>query len=166
MKKHIIIILLILSALPACHKVEYNGQSGKILHKRYDPALNINYVMGDVEQTWDTLRFDLDQDGTTDLKICFQYETPYIIASKDWELSVANDLYINQVGWWSRDFQVFGGQMNAICVRRTVDNDYCYGWLDAYATQGSEGQVDVIRFYLRETCYCTCPNYPLKWGEK
>jgi len=166
-KSTLALLLLMIVVATACKKVEYNGQTGKILHKTYSPALNINYVMNSEEQYWDTLKLDLDQDGATDLKICFQYETPYIIGSKDWELSVAgDDLYINQVGWWSRDYHVYCGQMNAICVRHNIDDDYCYGWLNAYATQGSNGQVDVIRYYLRETGYCTCPNYPLKWGEK
>lgn len=165
MRKNVcVFILLIASVLTACKKVEYNGQTGKILHKAYSPALNINYVMNGEEQHWDTLKLDLDQDGATDLKICFQYDTPYIIGSKDWELSATYDGYISNVNWWSRDYQVFGAI--PICVRHTIDDDYCYGWIDAYSTIGSEGQVDAIRFYLRETAYCTCPNYPLKWGEK
>ena len=152
--------------ISACHKVEYNGQTGKILLKKYDPALNINYIMDDVEQTWDTIRLDLDQDGSTDLKICFQFDTPYIIGSEEWEISVANDLDICSVSWWSRDYPVYWGGVKAICVRHTLDDGYCYGWIDAYSTIGSEGQVDAIRFYLRETGYCTCIDYPLQWGEK
>lgn len=166
-KPRLVIVLLLIIVATACKKVEYNGQTGRIFHKTYSPALNINYVMNDEEQHCDTLKLDLDQDGATDLKICFQYDTPYIIGSKDWELSVAyDDLYINQVGWWNRDYHVYLSQMNAICVRHTIDDEYCYGWIDVYTTIGSEGQVDAIRFYLRETAYCTCPNYPLKWGEK
>ncbi len=159
-------ILLALGVLTACHKVNYNGQTGKILHKKHNPALTISYVMDTVAQTWDTLRLDLDQDNTTDLKICFQYDTPYIIGSKDWELSVAADVYISEVNWWSRDYPVYWGQVLPICIRHTTEEGPCYGWLDCYSTIGSEGQVDAIRFYLRETAYCTCPNYPLKWGEK
>lgn len=164
-KPRLVIVLLLIIVATACKKVEYNGQTGRIFHKTYSPALNINYVMNDEEQHWDTIKLDLDQDGATDLKICFQYDTPYIIGSKDWELSVAyDDLFINQVDWWSRDYHAL--LASAICVRHTVDEGYCYGWLDCYATIGSEGQVDAIRFYLRETGYCSCPNYPLKWGEK
>lgn len=166
MRKCIIISLLILCGLTACHKVEYNGQTGTILHKEYDLALNINFILNNEEQHWDTINLDLDKDNVTDLKICFQYDTPYIIGSKDWELSVAYDLNISEVGWWSRDYHVYCGSIKAICVRHTLDDGYCYGWIDAYSTKGSEGQVDAIRFYLRETAYCTCPNYPLKWGEK
>lgn len=170
MKRTLIITmasLAILCLMAACHKVEYNGQTGKILHKEYSPALNINYILYDGEQNWDTIRLDLDRDDVTDLKICFLYETPYIIGSKDWELSVVfEDQIDSNLTWWSRDYQVHGAQLLPICVRHTVDEGYCYGWLDCYATLGSEGQIDAIRFYLRETAYCTCPGYPLQWGEK
>ena len=152
--------------LSACHKVEYGGQTGKILHKKYDPALNINYIMDDVEQHWDTIKLDLDLDDVTDLKICFFYETTYIIGSSDWELSLTTDDDISGVNWWSRDYHLYWGHVSTICIRHTTEEGPCYGWLDCYATKGSEGQVDAIRFYLRETAYCTCPNYPLKWGEK
>ena len=158
---------LFLALFSSCHKVGYNGQTGKILLKEYDPALNINYIMYDGEQYWDTIKLDLDKDNVTDLRICFQYNTPYIIGSKDWEISeTVSDQAISDVGWWSRDYPVYWGSVKAICVRHTLNDGYCYGWIDAYATRGSEGQVDAIRFYLRETGYCTCLNYPLKWGEK
>ena len=49
-------IAAVLCCLSACHKVEYGGQAGKILHKKYDPALNINYIMADVQQHWDTIK--------------------------------------------------------------------------------------------------------------
>ena len=151
----------------ACHKVEYGGQAGKILHKKYDPALNINYIRDDdVEQTWDTLKIDLDKDGFSDLKFYFFYETVLIETANDWEISVTTEGYMSDLYWWRRDYHVSCGLIAALCVRHTVNEGYCYGWLDCYSNIGSDGQVDAIRFYLRETAYCTCPNYPLKWGEK
>ena len=153
--------------LAACHKVEYGGQAGKMMHKKYDPALNINYIRDDdVEQTWDTIKIDLDKDGTSDLKIYFFYETALIETAMDWEISVTTDGYMSDLDWWSRDYHVLWGHVAALCVRHTVNEGYCYGWLDCYSTLGSEGQVDAIRFYLREHAYCSCVNYPLKWGEK
>lgn len=162
-----ILSLVMLCLMAACHKVEYNGQTGKIEHKKYNPALNINYIMHDGEQNWDTIRLDLDKDNNPDLKICFQYDAPYIIGSEKWELSASDDEQIaSDLLWWNRDYHVYWGRMHAIYVRHTTDEGFCYGWIDAYATRGSEGQVDAIRFYLRETAYCSCPDYPLKWGEK
>lgn len=169
MKKPITIIsLLILSVLTACHKVEFNGQTGKILHKKYNPALTISYIYDNVEQTWDTLRIDLDQDKETDLKIYFEYEKPYIRAMQGWEICKLNDNnpYISLATWWERGLHVFYGSYPAIGLRHQTDEGYYYGWLDCYSTMGSEGQVDAVRFYLRETAYCTCLDYPLQWGQK
>ena len=168
MKKIALVLSIVagLCCLSACHKVKYEGQTGKILHKKYNPALNINYIMDDVEQTWDTLKIDFDQDGNLDLKIYFFYETAYIIASQNWELSLTTDGDISGVNWWNKDYHVYWGRVSTICLRHTTDEGPCYGWMDCYSTLGSEGQVNAIRFYLCETAYCTCPNYPLKWGEK
>ena len=159
-------IAVVLCCLSACHKVNYEGQTGKILHKKYNPALNINYIMDDVEQHWDTIKLDLDRDNATDIKICFFYDKTYIIGSSDWELSLTTDGDISGVNWWSRDYQLLWGHLSTISIRHTTDEGPCYGWMDCYSTLGSEGQVNAIRFYLCETAYCTCPNYPLKWGEK
>ncbi len=168
MNKRLFILMGILSVclLSACHKVEYEGQTGRIYHKEYNPALNINYILDTVAQTWDTIRIDLDKDNETDLKICFQYDIPYIIALKDWELSVTTDGNISSLSWWSKDHYVFMGHISAFCLRNNTEEGPCYGWMDCYTNRGSEGQIDAIRFYLREIAYCTCPNYPLKWGEK
>ena len=162
-----LVITLIISCLSSCHKVEYGGLTGKILHKKYNPALNINRIRdNEPEQVSDTLKIDLDEDGSHDLKLYFFYEQVCIEAANDWELSVTTDGYMNTLNWWNRDYRVLWGHLVPLCVRHSVDEGYCYGWLDCYSTLGSEGQVDVIRFYFRETGYCTCPNYPLKWGEK
>ena len=112
--------ILCVSLLSACHKVEYEGQTGRIYHKEYNPALNINYILDTVAQTWDTIRIDLDKDNETDLKICFQYDTPYLIALKDWELSVTTDGNISSLNWWSKDYHVFMGHITAICLRNNT----------------------------------------------
>ncbi len=90
MKKTTIVYLvaLFIGCLSACHKVEYGGQTGKILHKKYDPALNISYSYADSVQSWDTLYIDLDQDKTTDLKVYFEYDIPFIQAMKDWQICI------------------------------------------------------------------------------
>ena len=61
---------------------------------------------------------------------------------------------------------VFYDSVHPIAVVHNTEDGVYYGWLDAYSFLGSDGQERVIRFYLRETSYCTCLNYPLKWGEK
>ena len=157
-----------LCCFSACHKVEYNGQTGKILHKKYDPALNINYSYSESEQTWDTLRIDLDQDNIPDLKIYFEYDIPFIQAMKDWQICIlsSDNLNITDSNWWGKGIHVFYDSLHPIAVVQSTEDGSYYGWLDAYSSVGSDGQQNVIRFYLRETAYCTCLNYPLKWGEK
>ena len=157
-----------LCCLSACHKVEYGGQTGKILHKKYDPALNINYNYSESEQIWDTLCVDLDQDDVTDLKIYFEYDVPFIQAMKDWQICIlsSDNLNITDSNWWGKGIHVFYDSLHPIAVVQSTEDGSYYGWLDAYSSVGSDGQQNVIRFYLRETAYCTCLNYPLKWGEK
>lgn len=159
-----------LCCLSTCNKVEYGGQTGKILHEKYDPALNINYLQSDngAEQTWDTLRIDLDQDDITDLKVYFEYDIPFIRAMGDWQICILDKENLNIVDayWWEKGIHVFYDSVHPIAVVRSTEEGSYYGWLDAYTFVGSDGQQNIIRFYLRETAYCTCLNYPLKWGEK
>lgn len=161
-------IVVGLCCFSACHKVEYEGQTGKILHEKYNPALNISYNYADSVQTWDTLCIDLDQDKTTDLKIYFEYDIPFIQAMKDWQICIlsSDNPNITDAYWWERGIHVFYDCVHPIAVVHNTEDGVYYGWLDAYSFLGSDGQERVIRFYLRETSYCTCLNYPLKWGEK
>ena len=164
----ILSIIAGLCCLSACHKVEYNGQTGKILHKKYDPALNINYSYSESEQTWDTLRMDLDQDGITDLKVYFEYDIPFIQVMNGWQICIlsSDNLNITDSNWWGKGIHVFYDSFHPIAIVHSTEEGSYYGWLDAYSFMGSDGQERVVRFYLRETAYCTCLNYPLKWGEK
>ena len=157
-----------LCCLTACHKVEYGGQTGKILHKKYDPALNINYSYADSVQTWDTLCMDLDRDDVTDLKVYFEYDIPFIQAMNNWQICILSidNLNITDSNWWGKGIHVYYDSVHPIAVVHSTEDGSYYGWLDAYSSVGSDGQQNVIRFYLRETGYCTCLNYPLKWGEK
>ena len=170
MKRFVWVLSIIagLCCLSACHKVEYGGQTGKILHKKYDPALNISYSYADSVQTWDTLRIDLDQDDITDLKVYFEYDIPFIQALKDWQICILSkeNLNITDSNWWGKGIHVFYDSVHPIAVVHSAEEGSYYGWIDAYSFLGSDGQERVIRFYLRETAYCTCLNYPLKWGEK
>ena len=164
----VFLVIAVMGCITACQKVSYNGQTGKILHKKYDPALNMSYSYADSVPTWDTLCIDLDQDNLTDLKVYFEYDIPVIQAMKDWQICILNNdnLFITDAYWWERGIHVFYDSVHPIAVVHNTDDGVYYGWLDAYSFLGSDGQERVIRFYLRENAYCTCLNYPLKWGEK
>ena len=46
---------------------------------------------------------------------------------------------------------------------RLRDGDDCYyGWWDGNVVWGQNGNPTLI---IRESCYCTIPNYPLRWGQ-
>ncbi|WP_373834824.1 hypothetical protein [Bacteroides heparinolyticus] len=163
-------VLTLMASFTACHKVSYNGQTGKILHKKYNPALNISYIDSDsvTVQTWDTLYIDLDQDKSTDLKVYFEYSIPFIQAMKDWQICIleTGNLNITDACWWGQGIHVLYDFVHPIAVVHNAEDGAYYGWLDAYSFLGSDGQQRIIRFYLRETAFCTCINYPLRWGEE
>ncbi len=48
-------------------------------------------------------------------------------------------------------------------LRIHVGEAYYYGWLRAYTKYDAENNV--FYFKVTETCFCTIPNFPLKWGQ-
>lgn len=46
-------------------------------------------------------------------------------------------------------------------IREGVEGEYCYGWVEVYAVN----TYDTVYFHVARTCYCTIPNYPLRWGQ-
>ena len=48
-------------------------------------------------------------------------------------------------------------------VRKGHAGEYYYGWLEAYSVVTYN--YDSVWFYLARTCYCSIPNYPLRWGQ-
>ena len=48
-------------------------------------------------------------------------------------------------------------------IRNGQEGKYYYGWMEAYAVVTYN--YDSVWFYLARTCYCTIPNYPLRWGQ-
>ena len=48
-------------------------------------------------------------------------------------------------------------------IRNGQEGEYYYGWMEAYAVVTY--YYDSVWFYLARTCYCTIPNYPLRWGQ-
>ena len=48
-------------------------------------------------------------------------------------------------------------------IRNGQEGEYYYGWMEAYARVSYN--YDTVYFHLARTCFCTIPNYPLKWGQ-
>ena len=48
-------------------------------------------------------------------------------------------------------------------IRNGEEGEYYYGWIEAYCVVPYD--YASVWFYLARTCYCTIPNYPLRWGQ-
>ena len=48
-------------------------------------------------------------------------------------------------------------------IRNGEEGEYYYGWMEAYSVVTYN--YDTVWFYLARTCFCTIPNYPLRWGQ-
>ena len=46
-------------------------------------------------------------------------------------------------------------------IREGTEGEYYYGWVEVYAVN----TYDTVYFHVERTCYCTIPNYPLRWGQ-
>ena len=97
MKRTIVVIalfpfLLLLAA--SCHKITYEGNTGKIVYTHYDPAININLDENQPNSGWDTIFLDFDRDGSNDMMIyfAFPYDYPaYAHALGTWQLCGDSD---------------------------------------------------------------------------
>ena len=48
-------------------------------------------------------------------------------------------------------------------IRNGQEGEYYYGWMEAYSM--TSYNYDTVYFHLARTCFCTIPNYPLRWGQ-
>lgn len=144
------------------------AQEGEILYTDFDPDITLTQMIN----TNDTLSFDVDQDGSIDLK-CFLYieehgfEMPYFQATNGWELSLRLDfatvLNSDTLKWYTYDGW---GPWNGVYygLRKTVGIDCYYGWIFVY-----DGQTKTPNrwgtLFIDRMAYCTIPNYPLRVGQ-
>lgn len=171
-KTPLIICIILLIAFASCRKVDFQGETGKIIYKKYSPPANINQPYCD-SLYQDTLFFDFDEDGNADMTVRFaeagaEYAA-HLKMAEDWLIGNYNDedYPVGASDNWTRSKEILPIAYRHIGIAHRIDMDeLCYGWLDTYVTIGSDGTTQVLRFYLNESAYCTCPNYPLKWGEK
>ena len=48
-------------------------------------------------------------------------------------------------------------------IRNGEEGEYYYGWIELYSVVGDDHET--VYFNLARTCFCTIPNYPLRWGQ-
>ena len=173
MKRTIVVIalfpfLLLLAA--SCHKITYEGNTGKIVYTHYDPAININLDENQPNSGWDTIFLDFDRDGSNDMMIyfAFPYDYPaYAHALGTWQLCGDSDdtpvNELNEYQWVQRTHIL---PTPKYYLRHKEGDGHCYGWIHSYMMYGNDGQHPVTRFYVEAFAYCTCLNYPIQWGER
>lgn len=163
-----VILIVSMIIMASCHKVEYEGNTGKILHTKFDPIINLNLASNDSSQSRDTAYLDFNKDGQNDMKVFLveSYQYAVCVTVGDWEIcSIIDDTSVNEIPEyeWKKNYSM--SPFHKHFVRHKVDEGFCYGWVHTYMLYGNEGQSPVTRFYIEDIAYCTCPNYPIKWGE-
>ena len=66
---------------------------------------------------------------------------------------------------WPETWNNASYYLDTVCVKGAIRNgqegEYYYGWLEAYFVS----DYTTVWIYLARTCFCTIPNYPLRWGQ-
>jgi len=164
MKKTILIILALISS------VLVQAQENNIIYTNFDPDSCFTF-----HYSYDTLKFDLDQDGTAD-----------IVFKATWHSAVGNIAVITtpSPNWqWSWSYaseftpltdttlingnlrwEYSGGQLamypdfTHFAFRHITENGYYYGWAHIYVET-------IARVCMASMGYCNLVDYPLRWGQ-
>lgn len=163
-----------------------------ILFTDYEPDLCLSALQFINPQ--DTLKIDLDQDGTIDFEIWFQFvssgDPRVIIMHSSWEYRIQkeNDSIISSVlfegdwqaprQWWldfpqSSTPTPINEVESVIGFRKTINNQNYYAWAKVYAIRDDhysydpahQGQFLKMWVYVDKHAYCTIPDFALGWGQ-
>lgn len=183
MKKQLTVLaILIMSTLGL------KAQQGEIIYTDFEPDLYVGALTYNFPH--DTIKVDIDQDGTTDFKIFLGFVGSYGIVAQftnyspwyyrgksgetDTIVPMANPnrwlcLYGNAVMFTYIDSPTVIN--DTFGFRKTIDGGNYYAWMTVNVTreingiQGSHGTYDKVQAYVKEVAYCTIPDYPLQWGQ-
>lgn len=172
MKRIVITIIALLSAMNTF------AQSDCFVHKVYDP-LEIELWTGmyfDFDITGDSIPefyfeqyHDIIENGTLNGWKCCTYnpEHPEMLYTYQ-DLDIAFD--DDSMDWGSYFTPYLTTPHESfpaiyLCkeaMRLQLGDDRYYGWWNGTVVWGQNGNPILT---LRESCYCTIPNYPLHWGQ-
>ena len=96
-----------------------------------------------------------------DFNAFIDFDTPFNDSTLIWETDFYGPRIFSEKNWvghYHMDTLVFKSG-----IRNGTEGEYYYGWMEAYAVVTYN--YDSVWFYLARTCYCTIPNYPLRWGQ-
>ena len=165
MKKLLSIMAVLFMAI-----INIKAQEGSILYTDFEPDTCFTF-----HSDYDTLKFDLDQDGKGDI-VMFAYwhsAVGYIAVittpASDWQWSwtyasqftpLTDTTLLNGNLRW----QYSGGDLamypefTHFAFRHYTEDGYHYGWGRIYVES-------LARVCVDELAYCTIPDYPLQWGQ-
>ena len=176
MKKNLFTTLLALALCCTCGF----AQQGEIIYKTY-PDEWINHT------GWAETFYDINDDSIAD--ICMQHHSGYAGILEGWFHTLDNwdccsystyhytdynnyyqDLSLplnNESLIWGHFFVPIMPRVDTLTYKtnlRLTDGDtYYYGWVSAFEIYDATNNTD--SFIVTETCFCTIPNYPLRWGD-
>jgi hypothetical protein len=185
MKKLLVLFIVFLSI--ATLKAQENG----ILYTNYDPDLYTQTIAS--TDPIDTIKIDLDRDGTTDLKIyiktLYSSGDRFVMILSSWRWRFCRNNPTWQYGYDPNDTILtnYGFDQSAnspswlpwnsssyseetLGFNKTVNNENYYAWAKVYFTYNGQGHDShgvymIVRAYCDEVAYCTIPDYPLRWGQ-
>ena len=154
MKKLLIIAVSLIAA------ISLKAQSCEIIYRDFEPdsVLTISWS--------GSMLIDLDGEGHPDIKMSY-YATSggvfpgitsiYPDSIKLCVVEINNDIIPNITQWYSGlDLEdVLGSFHHGFRIKQ--GDDYLYGWFETYSGNSLWG--------FDRTAYCTCPDYPLRWGQ-
>ena len=161
MKKLFITLLLV------CATVCAKAQQDDIIYTVFSPNLVFAFT-----NTTHYHNLDVDRDGLDDIDFHFymvsqtEYRMDIDALSDEWEACVVNEntvldsdtlVWRSCANWYARNHTAFA-------VRRMVDGNYYYGWIQAIGKVIGTDDVDVT-VTIPHMAFCTIPNYPLQYGQ-
>ena len=164
MKKTILIIIALISS------VLVQAQENNIIYTDFNPDSCFTF-----HYSYDTLKFDLDQDGIADIVFKAVWHSAIgniaviTTPSPNWQWSwsyaseftpLTDTTLINGNLRW----EYSGGQLGMypdythFAFRHVTENGYCYGWAHIYVETAA-------RVCMASMGYCNFADYPLRWGQ-
>ena len=163
MKKLFITLLLV------CATVCAKAQQDDIIYTVFSPNLVFAFT-----NTTHYHNLDVDRDGLDDIDfhyylvnyVFLEYRMEIDALSDEWEACAVNENTIldsDTLAWRSCANWV-PRYHTAFAVRRMVDGNYYYGWIQAIGKVIGTDDVDAT-VTIPHMAFCTVPNYPLHYGQ-
>lgn len=144
----------------------------------HDSTIDLRLTCEDAWGRWVDCVLRKSEDG-------WQFKLPYLLYQEDPAAPVGDTVNfgdnIAEIGngwtsayrfrWFMHNGPIYPDYNDIhhyICVRREVEEGYCYGWIDSNillvvgADEFTDYEYDVTVFRM---VYCTIPNYPLRVGQ-